>query len=127
MSSNYPAIQKNTDTQQAVDVPTDTTAFNNRLSPSDVDVQTALETLDDHSILNQVTTSTTELIDVSSLVKAHYVEQTATPIATTFTKKVGSQVYIFNNTAGTNTFDGENIYTGEGLSLIWNGTNWNWV
>lgn len=127
MSVNYPAIAKNNDNQNAVDVPVDTTAFNNKLSASDIDVQTALETLDDFPLVNQVTTSMTELIDVSSLVQHHYIEQTATPIDTTFTKATGTKISIYNNTAGTNTFDGQDIYTGEGITAIWNGSQWNWL
>ena len=46
MSSDYPAILKKTD-PDAVDVLTDTVSFNGILSSSDIDVQTALETIDD--------------------------------------------------------------------------------
>ena len=49
MSVNYPAIQKNNDNQNAIDVPVDTTAFNGILSAGDIDVQSALETIDDHT------------------------------------------------------------------------------
>jgi hypothetical protein len=49
MSDDYPIIYKKKD-QNAIDVPVDTSTFDGVLGPADVDVQSALETIDDLQI-----------------------------------------------------------------------------
>ena len=145
MSVNYPAISKNVDSQNAIDVPVDTTAFNGKLSASDIDVQTALETLDDHLhddryyteseidalLLNRaltiVSTTTSESIDIST---CNVIEQTTALITTTLTNlSLGSVVTIKNASGGDcnigNTIDGDAspiLANNDAITIYYNGT-----
>lgn len=132
MSANYPAISKNNDSQNAIDVPVDTTAFNSKLSASDIDVQTALETLDDHThdLVSLVTTSLSESIDVTDLSKHHIITQDTTNITTTLTVATGSKVTVSNKSGGDcyigNVINGDSspvlIYNQESFTMIYDGT-----
>jgi hypothetical protein len=136
MSVNYPAIQKNVDNQNAEDVPVDTTAFNNKLSASDIDVQTALETLDDHThtdtLLSITATAITESIDIAT---ADVIRQTSSGITTTLTNlSTGSSVTIKNRGGGNNTINHtiDGLVTplladGDSVRIVYNGTDFDYI
>lgn len=123
MSSNYPVINKATD-QNAVDVPTDTTSFNNRLSSSDVDVQTALETLDDHvetgssttldtSLFNGILSATQNTVQkafdwIDDLLKRSFVfNPDNTDIDFTINKNTSGEAYKYDAGTDEHTFNGD--------------------
>lgn len=121
MSSNYPVINKATD-QNAIDVPTDTVAFNNRLDSGDIDVQKALEKLDDHIETGSSTTLDTTLFDgilsatqdtvqkafdwFDDLLKRAFVfNPDNTDIDFTINKNTSGQAYVYDAGTDTHTWD----------------------
>lgn len=104
---NYPAITKNSDNQNAIDVPVDTTAFNGRLSPSDIDVQKALETLNNHNHDDTYVKSSGGVSRLSSTgevnSKVHQeLELMTAGIAATVTNAVDGQKMIVTNRSNGN-------------------------
>lgn len=127
MSSNYPVINKATD-QGAIDVLTDTSSFTNILSSSDIDVQKALDTLDEN-IHRFVQTSITESINITS---GAIIQQTTSSITTSLSgESVGMIVTIDNSSGGNNTLDitldgvGSPILgSNEAITMYYDGTEW---
>jgi len=143
---SYPVIAKNTDSQNAEDVPTDVSSFGGLLGAGDVDVQAALDVLDDHlhddryyteTEVNALLAARSESIKTTAITESidtdlyTVIRQTASGITTTLTSlTTNSAVTIKNRSGGNNiinhTVDGvatPTIYDGESFRLVYNGTD----
>lgn len=141
MSLNYPAIQRlGTAVPLAADITTDVGSFNNNLGAGDVDVQEALETLDDlavsytiKNVRNEVNDYTVVPTDGTIIADGTSNTVTITLPAAPATGQVFNIACINSTNAVDVDFNSKNFYDsatnevlfkGENLTVQYNGTYW---